>query len=238
MDNFQIETVQNVSITQQTAGIGDRILAYLIDSMIIGGYAFLIMFVLIALSVDLESMWVIYLVAFLPILLYHALFEILMNGQTPGKHSMKIRVVKLDGSNPDFVSYVIRWILRIVDISLTSGGLAVFIILFRGKGQRVGDIAAGTTVITEKTKIGLVNTLLVDIPDNYVPKYPEVTIFSDGEMQTIKELYREARLSGQHQLLLRLSERISKVMKISPEERPMDFIDKVIKDYNYYTQKI
>ncbi|MEM7382070.1 MAG: RDD family protein, partial [Bacteroidota bacterium] len=149
MEQFQIETAQNISIRQNTAHLGDRMLAYLIDSFIIIVYTILIFLIMGALDVDFEDMWVLYMVLSLPAFLYYVLLETFTNGKTVGKSIMHIRVVKLDGSKPSFANYFVRWILRIIDVVLTTGGLAVLTILIRGKGQRIGDIAAGTTVISE-----------------------------------------------------------------------------------------
>ena len=217
MEQFQIETAQNISISQNTAHLGDRMLAYLIDSFVILAYTILMIWILVAMDIDFDAMWALYLLFGLPAFLYYVLLETFMDGKTIGKSLMHIRVVKLDGSKPGFSSYFIRWILRIVDVVLTSGGLAVLTILIRGNGQRIGDIAAGTTVISEKKRVGLHDTLLRDLPEDYVPKYSQVTVFEDREMQTIKELYDQARRNGDHQIILSLSERIKKVTHINTD---------------------
>jgi uncharacterized RDD family membrane protein YckC len=238
MEQFQIETAQNISISQNTAHLGDRMLAYLIDSFVIGAYTILVVWMLLALEIDFGDLWALYLLLSLPAFLYYVLLETLMDGKTVGKGLMHIRVVKLDGSKPGFSSYFIRWILRIIDVVLTFGGLAVLTILIRGNGQRIGDIAAGTTVISEKKKVSLKDTLLRDLPEDYVPQYAQVTVFEDREMQTIKELYDQARRNGNHQIILSLSNRIKEVTQISTDTKPFDFVDKIIKDYSYYTQQL
>ena len=140
MEQFQIETAQNISISQNTAHLGDRMLAYIIDSFVIMVYVILTIVLLVSMDVNPADQWALYLLLNLPAFLYYLLLETFMDGKTIGKGLMNIRVVKLDGSKPNFSSYFIRWILRIVDVSLTSGGLAVLTILVRGKGQRIGDI--------------------------------------------------------------------------------------------------
>lgn len=238
MEQFQIETAQNISISQNTAHLGDRMLAYLIDSFIILVYFVLIIILLVSLDADSGDMWALYMVFSLPAFLYYLLLETFMNGQTVGKSLMQIRVVKLDGSKPGFASYFIRWILRIIDVVLTTGGVAVFTILIKGTGQRVGDIAAGTTVITEKKRIFLRDTLLRDLPVGYSPKYPQVTLFKDREIQTIKELYDAAKRNGDHNIIVSLSDQVKKVTEIVTDLKPVEFVDIIIKDYNYYTQQM
>jgi len=238
MEQFQIETAQNIGIDQNTAHLGDRMLAYIIDSFIILVYTILVIWLLLSLEIDFSDMWALYLLLTLPAFLYYVLLETFMDGKTVGKSLMHIRVVKIDGSKPNFSSYFVRWILRIIDVVLTSGGVAVLTILIRGKGQRVGDIAAGTTVISEKRKVTLKDTLLREIPEDYTPKFPQVTIFKDREMQTIKELFDSAKRNGDHNVILSLSNQIKKVTDVSSELKPIEFVDIVIKDYNYYTQQL
>ncbi len=239
MDNFQIETAQNVSIQQNVAGIGERLLGYLIDMLILAAYWLASIFALAGFSIDTDSgsIMVFFMILGIPTFLYFLLFETLWDGRTPGKAALNLRVVKLDGSKPGFGSFFVRWIMRIIDITLTSGGVAVFTILLNGKGQRLGDMAAGTTVIDEKKKVNLSQTLLVEIPEDYVPKYPQVTIFSDKDMQTIKSVYDTARRNRNHNVIAKLSERLKAQMQVNPDEKPMLFVDKVLADYNFYTQR-
>ncbi len=238
MEQFQIETAQNISIGQNTAHLGERMLAYIIDSFIILVYIVLMFWLLFSLDIDFGDMWALYMVMNLPAFLYYVLLETFMNGKTIGKSMMHIRVVKLDGSKPNFSSYFIRWILRIVDVVLSSGGVAVLTILLRGHGQRVGDIAAGTTVISEKKRVSLKDTLLRELPEGYVPVFPQVTVFKDREMQTIKELFDAAKRNGDHNVILSLNNQIMKVTEINTTMKPVDFVDVVIKDYNFYTQQL
>lgn len=239
MDNFQIETAQNVNIVQNVAGVGERILAYLIDSAIIVIYVILVVILVSWLDVSDDGFIFLLIMTFgLPVFVYHLLWETFWNGRSPGKAAMKLRVVKLDGSKPAFSNYFIRWLIRLVDVSVTSGALAVVTILLNGKGQRLGDVAATTTVITEKKTIHFSETLLSDLPEDYKPTYPQVTVFTDSEMQTIKSVFTRAKFNGNHNVILKLSKRVAKVMDITEEETPIAFIDKVIKDYNYYTQNM
>ena len=238
MEEFQIETAQNVGINQNVANLGDRILAYLLDGLIIFTYLVLMIMLLTSLDLDPGDSWAMYLLASLPAFMYHVLLETFWDGQTVGKFTLKIRVVKLDGSKANFANYFVRWILRIIDISLTTGGVAVLSILIRGNGQRVGDIAAGTTVISEKRKLSINDTILKHVASDYVPTYSQVTVFNDSEMQTIKNLYDTAKRNGQHNVIVGLYDRLVKVMQVVPNEKPIDFVGIVIKDYNYYTQNM
>lgn len=237
MDNFQIETAQNVNIVQNVAGIGERILAYLIDGAIMVVYVILVVVLLSAAEIT-DNYIILGMTIGLPLFLYHLLWEQFWDGRSPGKAVMNLRVVKLDGSKPAFSNYLLRWLLRIIEISITSGALAVVAILLNGKGQRIGDMAGGTTVIDEKKKTTFSQTLLVNIPEGHEPTYPQVTVFTDYEMQTIKSLFLKAKYNGNHNVILKLARRVSKVMEIQYEGTPIVFLDTVVLDYNHYTQNM
>ncbi|QCX38508.1 RDD family protein [Aureibaculum algae] len=238
MDNFQIETAQNVSINQNVANVSTRIGSFLIDLLIIVGYYIIMFLILNAIGIEQNmDSWLILTIMGLPIFFYSLIFEVLMNGQTPGKYANKIRVVKIDGSKPTFGSYLIRWMLRLIDIDIASGSIALLTLLLNGKGQRLGDIAASTTVISEKKRVTIHDTLVADIPDNYVPTYPQVTMLSDADIQSIKELYRTAKRKGNHGVIVKLHKKIIEITDIKTDMMAVDFVDLVIKDYNYYTQQ-
>lgn len=239
MDNFQIETAQNVTIQQNVANLSTRIGAFLIDALIMGGYYLLIYLVLDSLNLNSGGeLYLIYGLLSLPVLFYSLLFETLMNGQSPGKFLNKIRVTKLDGSKPTFSNFLIRWMLRVIDITMASGSIALLTILLNGKGQRLGDLAAGTTVISEKKTITINDTIVVEIPEEYKPSFPQVTLLSDKDIQTIKELYLKAKRKGNHNIIVKLHQKVIDLTGIKTELKPIDFIDIVIKDYNYFTQQM
>lgn len=238
MNQFQIETAQNVTIDQNSSNLGERMLAYIIDSFVITVYTILMILLLVSLEVNFEDLWALYLLVTLPAFLYYVLFETFTDGKTIGKGLMNLRVVKLDGSKPNFGNYFVRWMLRIIDVVLTSGAAAVITILIRGNGQRIGDVAAGTTVISERKKIRLNDTLLQELDHDYKPQFPQVTVFKDPEVQTIKELYQKAKRNGDHNVIVSLDKRLKEVMNVTTNLKPIEFVDVVIKDYNYYTQKM
>ncbi|HLU50596.1 MAG TPA: RDD family protein [Flavobacteriaceae bacterium] len=240
MDKFQIETAQNVNIFQNVAGVGERILAYLIDGFIHVIYVIAAVWVINKTEIfDYDDhFFLIMMTLGLPVAFYHLLFETFWNGQSPGKKIMKIRVVKIDGSKPQFSNYLLRWLLRIIDVSLLFGVIGLVTVLLNGKGQRLGDLAAATTVISEKKTTDFSQILLADISDEYTPTYPQVTVFSDIEMQNIKQIYATAKRNNNHFLILKLSEKAAQVMEVSFEEKPIEFMDKIIKDYTFYTQNL
>jgi uncharacterized RDD family membrane protein YckC len=236
MSHFQIETAQNVKIQQSVATVWDRILAYLIDFIVIIAYVLATIAIMNGLlDVSLFESVATSLVLGLPPFLYHLLMETFMNGQSIGKASMKIRVVNLDGSQPQFSAYLIRWLLRFVDVNFTSGGVAIATILFTGKGQRLGDIAAKTTVISERRKTGFKKMPVFDIDDSYQPQYPQVATFKDQDIRRIKSIYEKSLSSQDEEIIHKLAEKVSKQLQLQNEQSPLTFIKTVLKDYQYYS---
>ncbi|HET6544364.1 MAG TPA: RDD family protein, partial [Chryseolinea sp.] len=145
MQTIRVRTTQNVFIEYPLASVGERIAAYLIDWIILVLYTVAIVAIFAKVEVKLWYVWLI--VLGIPWLLFSLLFEIFMNGQTPGKLALKIKVVRLDGTPPAIGDYLMRWIFSFIDFYILSGALAVVVIAVGGKGQRLGDIVAGTSVV-------------------------------------------------------------------------------------------
>lgn len=236
MNKFSIHTAQNITIQQQVATLTQRILAYIIDLLIIIAYVIIYMFIAGASGLDNFESWAFSLSFFLPIFLYHLLFEIFNNGQSLGKKALRIRVVCLDGSPAKLSNYLIRWLIRPVDF-LFSGSIAIVFILITGKGQRLGDVAAKTTVINEVRKTGFTKTVATYLPDNYQPKYPQVTLFSDEDIQKANRIFKKAKNTSNHKVILMLSEKLAAEMNVQLEEKPIAFVERVLMDYTYYNQQ-
>lgn len=246
MSELSIVTTQNVHINFNTAHIGDRILAYVIDLVVKVAY-FLVLIYLVGNigfverffdSLDSDYSRIVLLVTFLlPYFLYSLVLESLWEGQTIGKRIMKIKVVKVDGFQASFGDYLIRWIFRLVDINISSGIIGLVSILFSSKNQRLGDMTAGTAVISLKNNININHTILEEINEHYVPIYPQVIKLSDNDMRIIKETYEKASATRDFGTLIKLRTKVEQVTGIKNQSgNDIDFIRTVLKDYNYYTQ--
>lgn len=86
---------------------------------------------------------------FLLPILYFTFFEAYMNGQTPGKMLVKIKVVKVTGEPIGLGESFIRNILRLID-QLFFYLVGFILIMTNDKKQRLGDMAAGTIVVNAK----------------------------------------------------------------------------------------
>ena len=247
MVELQINTTQNVNINFIAASVGERILAYLMDWIIKIAYiivTYQIIFNLLELDrkiadMDQWSQIAIYVSFYLPVVFYTLIFETLLDGQTIGKRIMKIKVVKIDGYQASMADFVIRWLFRIVDMNMMSGVVALVSIIMSKKSQRLGDMTAGTSVITLKNNVNISHTILEDIETTYVPTYPSVIRLSDNDARIIKETFLTAKATRDYQTLIKLRKKIVEVIDVKQEDgNDMQFIDTILKDYNYYTQNM
>jgi len=247
MPQLSITTTQNVNINFNTANVGERVVAYLLDVVVIAAYYFVVYF-LIGQLLDVTRMvnnldqWTIIAIngiISLPVLLYTLLLESFFEGQTIGKRIMKIKVIKIDGYQAGFGDYLIRWLFRIVEVTGLMGLVGLIAMNVSKKTQRIGDMAAGTAVISLKNDVTINHTILRDIGSNYVPVYPLVIKLSDNDVRIIKETYETSYQTADFDMILKLQEKIETVTGIkSTSLNATSFVDTILKDYNYYTQNM
>lgn len=243
MDQVAINTTQNVNINFNLASFGDRMLGYLIDEIIKFSYILTVTFLLSYLDftgdMDNWSIMAIYVVLFLPAIFYTLFLENLLEGQTIGKRVMKTKVVKIDGYQASFGDYVIRWVMRLIDIYSNSAIVGIIAIVTSKRSQRLGDMAAGTTVISLKNKYTIDSTILEDIGEAYQPIYPLVVKLSDNDARIIKNSYTIAVKKKDMETLRKLRIKIEEVTGTkNVSGNDTDFIKTVLKDYNFYTQNM
>lgn len=233
MERVGINTAQNVIIDYRLASVGDRIVAALLDYIAFLAYFLIIMFVADANNWLTESMAFWTLISS-PIMFYDLLCELLMNGQSFGKQIVKIKVIKLDGSRPGFGSYLLRWLFRIVDTIGFSGVVALITILVNGKGQRIGDIAAGTTVIKLSKKLTLNDTILSEINNDYKVVFNEVEQLTDKDILTIKTAISYGLKHYKWDIIDKAAEKVKESLNISTDLKPLPFLNTIVKDYTHF----
>lgn len=241
-----INTTQNVVINFTAASVGDRLIAQILDNLVKASYILMLVFLfeifdldVIFKGLDNWSIFAIFIILGLPVIFYSLVLESLWEGKTIGKKVMKIRVIKLDGYQAGFGDYLIRWLFRLVEISLGNGIIALITIIVSKNNQRLGDMAAGTSVISLKNKVNINHTILQEVNEDYVPTYPSVIKLSDNDVRIIKETFERAVASRDYGTLIKLRDKIISVTDIKNiSGNDQDFIKTLLKDYNYYTQKM
>ncbi len=239
MSELQINTTQNVKIKFNAAGTGERLLAFIIDMAIKIGYLLILNKLFGAFEgMDEWSQIGLNTILSFPVMFYTLTLESFLQGQTIGKRALKIRVVKIDGYQASLSDYVVRWFFRIADVYIL--GMGFFVMMFNKKTQRLGDMAAGTAVITLKESVTINHTILENLKDNYIPTYPNVIKLSDNDARIIKDTFVTAKASKDYQTLIKLRNKLIEVVEIKDvkQKTDMEFIDVILKDYNFYTQNM
>lgn len=196
----------------------------------------------------------------LPILVYHIVLEITMNGQSIGKKIMSLQVVNENGGRASISQFLIRWLLRdIWFLFLLGAGLqggartaeSVFLILTvlayfiteivlvvsSKKGQRIGDILAKTILIRTNRQASIEETVFQDVADTYSPSFPVIMQLSDRDINAIKTILETARKKGDIGMAAAASEKIKAHLKIETSLSPFEFLDILLMDYNYLSTK-
>lgn len=227
-----IRTSQNVLLEYEPASIGDRILAAMLDYLVIFGWTLLVFGIPARLNLTPGTFYI-FVVAF-PIVVYDLLSEWLLNGRSIGKIAMGIRVVMLDGSQPGLGAYLLRWLLRIIESVAFLGGIVPIItVAVNGKGQRLGDIAAGTTVVKLKPAVLLDDILIRPLPENYRLQFSDLRVLSDRDIGVVRQALRQ----GDEQVIKRTADKIKQVTTIQSDLPNRAFLETVISDYQFITMQ-
>lgn len=246
MNQLSITTTQNVNINFTAASVGDRIIGQILDMLVQLAYIISVSYLLdytgFSDNLDFKDSWstrAVYIMIFSPVIIYSLLQESLWEGRTIGKKIMKIKVIKIDGYQAGFGDYLIRWLFRTVDVLIGSGIIGLIFIATSKKSQRLGDIAAGTAVISLKNKININHTILQELHEDYVPIYPEVIKLSDNDMRIIKDTFETCLQSKDFVTISKMRKKIIDVTGIKYNSNTdVAFMRTVLKDYNFYTRNM
>lgn len=235
-EDYTIDTPENVTFGYEIAGIGNRFIGALIDSGIIGVLLVILNFALIALLELTGDLWDVMLgglestgISWLGGLLlalyallnfavfwgYYMLFELLWNGQSPGKRVAKTRVLRVDGNPARTSEVAVRNLVRIVDFLPAMYALGFVVMFLNRQSRRLGDYAAGTLVIRERSAVNLDSLLAATPPASAISpelaaalraRFPAVRRLSAGDYDLIRQaLTRAARNRVDPALLDRLA---------------------------------
>lgn len=174
-EEYSIETPENVTFGYSIAGIGSRFIGALADTALLA-LALLLLNLAIGLALaalaefapasglDSEPApdWVAGLLIALYALVnfgliwgYYLAFELLWNGQTPGKRLARTQVVQAGGSPAGFTDIAIRNLVRIVDFLPVGYGVGFVVMFSNRRARRLGDFAANTLVIRQRDQVKL-----------------------------------------------------------------------------------
>lgn len=263
---FTVSTPFNIDLEFSLAAFHKRMFAWLIDMLLIFLYSYIMLFFVYGnMSDNLESysdrfkvQTVLELLTIaIPVMLYHLLFEIFMNGKSPGKWLLGIKVMNKEGAAASFSQLVLRWILclpnyfllaviyvvqpaYLLAVAMVLGIAAlpdVISIAVSTNSQRLGDLAAGTVVVDTRYKMNIAETIYMEVDDqDYKPLFPQVLKLSDRDINGIRNLLDGKVTRDSENYVLRVAYRIEEVLHIKMNGDPLFFLQTLLKDYNYLTQ--
>jgi len=156
LEKLTIETPEQVRLEYSLAGLGSRFMAIAVDTL---WQALVSVIAILGLALAMPAMatfgpnfglWVAAAYVILFFLLfwgYYSFFEVIWNGQTPGKRQAKIRVIKDNGRSITVYDALLRNLVRVVDLMPGMYAVGVCSIALSRQNKRLGDYAAGTVVV-------------------------------------------------------------------------------------------
>jgi uncharacterized RDD family membrane protein YckC len=237
MENVHVFTAHNIAIEYPIASIGDRMVANIVDALIQFAYFFSIsIFYITIFSPGGDPLFM--MIFLLPLMFYHLVLELGMEGQTIGMRMMKTKVVRVDGSSPTLGNYLIRWLFRIVDIYFFYGPVAIVTFLLNGKGQRLGDMAAGTTVVKLKERTKSHFNLDLEDQAGYKVTFPDVIRLSDKDINLVKLAMQAYVDQGKEEPMIAAAEKLNHLLGLNSAMKPWEMLKTIVSDYTHLTGKV
>jgi len=162
-ETLDIQTPENVAFGYQVAGIGSRFLATLVDTTILLFLQVVLAIIIIVIitRLDLDAQITSWIYAGLGLFValfnwgYYILFEMLWNGQSPGKRWVGLRVIRRDGTPITLSESLVRNLARLVDFLPFAYGVGIITMFLDKQSRRLGDLAAGTLVVHDRAPISI-----------------------------------------------------------------------------------
>jgi uncharacterized RDD family membrane protein YckC len=186
-----VETPEGVDLFAELSGPIPRALAYVTDLSI--RTVILIIAGILAAFIGKTGLGFWLILSFLMEWWYPVFFEMLRQGQTPGKKIFKLVVVNEDLTPVTWSSSIIRNLLRAVDFLPSLYVFGIVSLTVTQRFQRLGDLAAGTLVIQSAS-----HTRNIPLPNSdTVP--PAIAFTADEQDAIIEFTQRHKSLSPARQ---------------------------------------
>jgi uncharacterized RDD family membrane protein YckC len=256
---LQVKTPFNIELNFEVAAFHQRLFAWMIDCFLMYLY---IMGVSWLLNRSISNIYanefgIEELLISIPILLYHFLFELINKGQSIGKWLMHNHVVSLSGKSPSVSQLLLRWLTRSLDFGFFTGlffllngeivmgtllsiaSIVAFVFYVSNpKGQRLGDLIAGTTIVSTKLPYKLSDTIFMDLDmKSYQPIFPSVMRLSDKDINIIDNIAKHNNPTSVKNYMNSIAEKIKKVLQIETDMPSDMFLETLMRDYNYLSRK-
>ncbi|HVS94476.1 MAG TPA: RDD family protein [Mucilaginibacter sp.] len=244
MQTIRITTSQNIDIDYEIGGLGERIVARIID------YALFMLIMILGLIVanmthtslnEWSPAAVIMLIIYASLYVFYDLVcEIFMNGQSVGKKVMKIKVISLDGGRPSVSQYLLRWLFRIVDFTISFNFCALICAAVSENNQRLGDIVAGTVLIKTSPRTQIGSIVFMPAPAGYEAVFKEAGQLNDRDIELIHDVINNYVKTGNNVLVYEMADKVKRHLGIAVPAgmNNMIFLQTIIRDYNFISAQM
>lgn len=234
LKKVRLLTPESIELDFTLAGIGNRALALLIDyhilALSLALFWWLLGLFLNQLTNYLDSLQVNYsqvplwiiaiglLASFSIYTGYFVWFEVLWQGQSPGKRLTKIRVIRDNGQPVRLAQATLRALLRPIDDFLFIGA---FFIFFGAREKRIGDWVAGTLVVETARTRPQKALIISDAAQQLARQLPEITdleqLLPDDFAIVSEYLHRRTSMAtkARSDLSLKLAREIREIVKLA-----------------------
>jgi nitrogen-specific signal transduction histidine kinase len=79
--------------------------------------------------------------------------------------------------------------------------------------------------------------VFTELAADYHPSFPEVMRLSDKDINTLKSIIETVRKKNDDELGIRISDRIKTRLQIQSDKDSLDFLETLLKDYNYFSTR-
>ncbi|MGC1376595.1 MAG: RDD family protein [Anaerolineales bacterium] len=229
---LNIDTPENVAFGYNVAGIGSRFLAALVDTTVIvllqllaiGASAFALSEAKLMSSLGAWASAIFGLVAFLFFWGYYIFFEMLWNGQSPGKRWAGLRVIRTDGTPVTLAESIIRNLVRLIDFMPIGYGIGIVTMFSNDQARRLGDLAAGSLVVHDGGEISVQSIAAhghIAIPADLPPLDPGLPLerLQQQDIQIMEDfLARRSQLANASFLAIQILKRLYLRMGLEPPQ--------------------
>ncbi|HTH82995.1 MAG TPA: RDD family protein [Mucilaginibacter sp.] len=246
MEIVKITTAQNIQIEYELAGLGKRVKARCIDYALFFAVYMLCILIFFGQTESVRTrgsnkgFFIALAVWGCLCILYDLLTEVFFNGQSIGKKVAKIKVISLNGDRPGVGQYLLRWVFRLIDFGMSLGSLAVVMVSFSDKKQRIGDLVAGTTVVSTQPITQIKDLLFGEPEPGYVPIYRQVIRLTDRDITLIHEVIKNFNRTRNNLLIYKLALHVRDFLQVTypPDTNDYQFLEIIVNDYQSIVNNI
>ncbi len=240
-DSVVWTNAHNVRIEVPLASIGMRIVAYIIDMILISSYLYFVLSTLGKLGIDSTIRQVsdtivvlLFIVILSPAIFYSLIFELFNDGQSIGKMVCNLKVTSQTGKSPSSESFLLRWIFRLIDLKLIGQFIGLMSALLSSKRQRIGDMVADTVVVNTNVIRRALHETYTKLPERYTPVYEEAKRLNREDISIIKEIFKMELGPARDALIIKMNRKISETYNIQSDAPPKRLLSTLVRDYNYF----